>query len=146
MPLSAFQTVTAHKILERDPREEIRRASELLDEGGKGYIDREDLRRVARERGETGLEEDRTDADAPTFWSAVLLVDNAPPAEPLCWQGTVLCGGHRTIPIYILRRHSAETTAQPPPRTERLLYGHLRLPHADCHQRYVFLSDNRLIP
>ncbi|OAX84810.1 hypothetical protein ACJ72_00802, partial [Emergomyces africanus] len=58
MPLSAFQTLTARKILERDPREEILRAFELFDEGGKGFIDLEDLRRVARELGETGLEEE----------------------------------------------------------------------------------------
>ena len=46
------------KILERDPRDEILRAFELFDEGTKGYIDLEDLRRVARELGETGLEEE----------------------------------------------------------------------------------------
>ncbi|QKX55693.1 uncharacterized protein TRUGW13939_02790 [Talaromyces rugulosus] len=67
MPLSAFQTVTAHKILERDPREEILRAFELFDEGGKGYIDLEDLRRVARELGETGLEEDELRAMIEEF-------------------------------------------------------------------------------
>ena len=59
MPLSSFQAVTALKILERDPRDEILRAFELFDEGGKGFIDLEDLRRVARELGETGLEEER---------------------------------------------------------------------------------------
>lgn len=67
MPLSAFQTVTAHKILERDPREEILRAFELFDEGGKGFIDLEDLRRVARELGETGLEEDELRAMIEEF-------------------------------------------------------------------------------
>lgn len=67
MPLSAFQTITAHKILERDPREEILRAFELFDEGGKGYIDLEDLRRVARELGETGLEEDELRAMIEEF-------------------------------------------------------------------------------
>ncbi|KAI5310210.1 Calcium-binding component of the spindle pole body (SPB) half-bridge [Ascosphaera atra] len=67
MPLSAFQTVTARKILERDPREEILRAFELFDEGNKGYIDLEDLRRVARELGETGLEEDELRAMIEEF-------------------------------------------------------------------------------
>ncbi|KAH8697661.1 hypothetical protein BGW36DRAFT_407632 [Talaromyces proteolyticus] len=67
MPLSAFQTVTSHKILERDPREEILRAFELFDEGGKGFIDLEDLRRVARELGETGLEEDELRAMIEEF-------------------------------------------------------------------------------
>lgn len=67
LPLSAFQTITAHKILERDPREEILRAFELFDEGQKGYIDLEDLRRVARELGETGLEEDELRAMIEEF-------------------------------------------------------------------------------
>ncbi|PYH87908.1 putative cell division control protein Cdc31 [Aspergillus ellipticus CBS 707.79] len=67
MPLSAFQAVTALKILERDPRDEIVRAFELFDEGGKGYIDLEDLRRVARELGETGLEEDELRAMIEEF-------------------------------------------------------------------------------
>ena len=67
MPLSAFQTIAARKILERDPREEIIRAFELFDEGGKGYIDLEDLRRVARELGETGLEEEELRAMIEEF-------------------------------------------------------------------------------
>ncbi|KAL4871668.1 hypothetical protein BDV12DRAFT_163538 [Aspergillus spectabilis] len=67
MPLSAFQAVTAVKILERDPRDEILRAFELFDEGGKGYIDLEDLRRVARELGETGLEEEELRAMIEEF-------------------------------------------------------------------------------
>ncbi|OXV09355.1 hypothetical protein Egran_02874 [Elaphomyces granulatus] len=67
MPLSAFQSVTAHKILDRDPREEILRAFDLFDEGGKGYIDLEDLRRVARELGETGLEEEELRAMIEEF-------------------------------------------------------------------------------
>ncbi|KAA8648727.1 putative cell division control protein Cdc31 [Aspergillus tanneri] len=67
MPLSAFQAVTALKILERDPRDEIIRAFELFDEGGKGYIDLEDLRRVARELGETGLEEEELRAMIEEF-------------------------------------------------------------------------------
>ncbi|KAL4808381.1 hypothetical protein BDV18DRAFT_134842 [Aspergillus unguis] len=67
MPLSAFQAVTAVKILERDPRDEILRAFELFDEGAKGYIDLEDLRRVARELGETGLEEEELRAMIEEF-------------------------------------------------------------------------------
>ncbi|KAI9933037.1 hypothetical protein ASPWEDRAFT_34048 [Aspergillus wentii DTO 134E9] len=67
MPLSAFQAVTALKILERDPRDEILRAFELFDEGQKGYIDLEDLRRVARELGETGLEEEELRAMIEEF-------------------------------------------------------------------------------
>ncbi|KAL4891903.1 hypothetical protein BDV59DRAFT_181225 [Aspergillus ambiguus] len=67
MPLSSFQTITALKILERDPREEIIRAFELFDEGGKGYIDLDDLRRVARELGETGLEEEELRAMIEEF-------------------------------------------------------------------------------
>lgn len=67
MPLTAFQAVTALKILERDPRDEILRAFELFDEGGKGYIDLEDLRRVARELGETGLEEEELRAMIEEF-------------------------------------------------------------------------------
>ncbi|EAW10553.1 putative cell division control protein Cdc31 [Aspergillus clavatus NRRL 1] len=67
MPLSAFQAVAAVKILERDPRDEILRAFELFDEGRKGYIDLEDLRRVARELGETGLEEEELRAMIEEF-------------------------------------------------------------------------------
>lgn len=37
----------AQRILARDPREEILRAFELFDEGGKGKINLADLRRVA---------------------------------------------------------------------------------------------------
>ncbi len=47
----------SQRILARDPREEILRAFELFDEGGKGKINLNDLRRVARELGE-GLEEE----------------------------------------------------------------------------------------
>ncbi|KAJ5221617.1 Cell division control protein Cdc31 [Penicillium citrinum] len=67
MPLSSFQAVTALKILERDPRDEILRAFELFDEGQKGFIDLDDLRRVARELGETGLEEEELRAMIEEF-------------------------------------------------------------------------------
>jgi centrin-3 len=49
--------VQAQRILTRDPQEEIIRAFELFDEGGKGRITLQDLRRVARELGE-GLQEE----------------------------------------------------------------------------------------
>ncbi|KAI9842625.1 MAG: Calcium-binding component of the spindle pole body (SPB) half-bridge [Thelocarpon superellum] len=55
--LPQFQSVMAARILARDPREEILRAFALFDEGDKGVISLEDLRRVARELGE-GLEEE----------------------------------------------------------------------------------------
>ncbi|OCK77196.1 EF-hand [Lepidopterella palustris CBS 459.81] len=57
LPLQAFQTLMASRILARDPREEILRAFDLFDEGGKGKISLQDLRRVARELGE-GLQEE----------------------------------------------------------------------------------------
>ena len=52
LPLAQFQAVMSQRILARDPREEVLRAFELFDEGGKGKIDLQDLRRVARELGE----------------------------------------------------------------------------------------------
>lgn len=57
LSFSAFQTIMTQKILARDPREEIMRAFDLFDEGAKGKISLNDLRRVARELGE-GLEEE----------------------------------------------------------------------------------------
>lgn len=57
LPLQQFQYIMATRILARDPREEILRAFELFDEGGKGKISLQDLRRVARELGE-GLQEE----------------------------------------------------------------------------------------
>ena len=56
----------AQRILARDPREEILRAFELFDEGGKGKINLGDLRRVARELGE-GLEEEELSAMIEEF-------------------------------------------------------------------------------
>ena len=66
LPFAQFQTVMAQKILARDPREEILRAFELFDEGGKGKINLSDLRRVARELGE-GLEEEELAAMIEEF-------------------------------------------------------------------------------
>ncbi|KAF2471837.1 EF-hand [Lindgomyces ingoldianus] len=57
LPFHTFQTLMASRILSRDPTEEIIRAFDLFDEGGKGKITLQDLRRVARELGE-GLQED----------------------------------------------------------------------------------------
>ncbi|KAF2642521.1 EF-hand [Massarina eburnea CBS 473.64] len=52
-----FQTLMAQKIQTRPPQEEIIRAFELFDEGGKGRITLQDLERVARELGE-GLQQE----------------------------------------------------------------------------------------
>lgn len=57
LSFQSFQYLMAQRILARDPREEILRAFELFDEGGKGKISLQDLRRVARELGE-GLQEE----------------------------------------------------------------------------------------
>ena len=48
----------AQKILARDPREEVLRAFALFDQGDKGIITVDDLRRVARELGEALEEEE----------------------------------------------------------------------------------------
>ena len=66
LPFEKFQTVMAQRRLARDPREEILRAFELFDEGGKGKINLADLRRVARELGE-GLEEEELSAMIEEF-------------------------------------------------------------------------------
>ena len=57
LSLASFQAIMSQRILARDPRDEILRAFELFDEGGKGKVTLQDLRRVARELGE-GLEEE----------------------------------------------------------------------------------------
>ena len=57
LSFQSFQTVMAQRIVARDPQEEIQRAFELFDEGGKGRITLQDLTRVARELGE-GLNHD----------------------------------------------------------------------------------------
>lgn len=66
LPFAQFQSVMSHRILARDPREEILRAFELFDDGAKGLINLQDLRRVARELGE-GLEEDELAAMIDEF-------------------------------------------------------------------------------
>ncbi|MCJ1375046.1 Calcium-binding component of the spindle pole body (SPB) half-bridge [Loxospora ochrophaea] len=66
LPLAQFQAVMSQKIRDRDPREEILRAFELFDDGAKGVINLEDLRRVARELGE-GLEEEELAAMIEEF-------------------------------------------------------------------------------
>ena len=66
LPFEKFQTVMAQRILARDPREEILRAFELFDEGGKGKINLAYLRRVARLLGE-GLEEEELSAMIEEF-------------------------------------------------------------------------------
>ncbi|KAH7136005.1 hypothetical protein B0J11DRAFT_176807 [Dendryphion nanum] len=55
---ASFQTLMAQRILSRDPTEEIIRAFELFDDGGKGRITLQDLQRVARELGENLQEEE----------------------------------------------------------------------------------------
>jgi centrin-3 len=57
MPHAAFVGLAATRISARDPREEISRAFDLFDQEGKGRIELEDLRRVARELGE-GLQDE----------------------------------------------------------------------------------------
>lgn len=57
LSFNTFQTLMAQRILSRNPTDEIIRAFDLFDEGGKGKITLQDLRRVARELGE-GLQED----------------------------------------------------------------------------------------
>jgi Ca2+-binding EF-hand superfamily protein len=66
LPLAQFQAVMAQKMLARDPRDEIERAFRLFDEGEKGKIDLQDLRRVARELGE-GLGEEELAAMIDEF-------------------------------------------------------------------------------
>lgn len=66
LPFSQFQSVMSQRILARDPKEEIMRAFELFDEGGKGKINMQDLKRVARELGE-GLDDDELAAMIDEF-------------------------------------------------------------------------------
>ncbi|KAF2866984.1 hypothetical protein BDV95DRAFT_528662 [Massariosphaeria phaeospora] len=52
LSFQSFQTLMAQRIRSREPEDEILRAFELFDEGGKGLITLQDLQRVARELGE----------------------------------------------------------------------------------------------
>lgn len=52
---------------DRDPAEEVERALLLFDPDQRGYIDVEDIRRVARELGETGLEDEEIQAMIDEF-------------------------------------------------------------------------------
>lgn len=61
-----FLSIAAQRILARDPREEILRAFDLFDADGKGRIELNDLRRVARELGE-GLQEEELQAMIEEF-------------------------------------------------------------------------------
>ncbi|KAL9618986.1 MAG: hypothetical protein Q9160_006380 [Pyrenula sp. 1 TL-2023] len=67
IPHPSFCHLAAQRILSRDPLEEIHRAFDLFDQDNKGFIDVEDLRRVARELGETGLEEEELRAMVEEF-------------------------------------------------------------------------------
>ncbi|KAF2812315.1 EF-hand [Mytilinidion resinicola] len=66
LPLASFQTLMAARIHARDPKEEILRAFDLFDEGGKGSITVQDLKRVARELGE-GLQDEELEAMIEEF-------------------------------------------------------------------------------
>ncbi|KAK6409471.1 Calcium-binding component of the spindle pole body (SPB) half-bridge, partial [Oleoguttula sp. CCFEE 5521] len=57
LPQQSFVEIAAQRISVRDPAEEILRAFELFDVEGKGRIELDDLRRVARELGE-GLQDE----------------------------------------------------------------------------------------
>ena len=67
LPHGAFQRIAAQKIFERDPKDEVERALLLFDPDQRGYIEVDDLRRVARELGETGLTEDEIQAMIEEF-------------------------------------------------------------------------------
>ncbi|KAG9793377.1 hypothetical protein ABEF95_011168 [Exophiala dermatitidis] len=67
LPQIAFQRVAAQKVFERDPTDEVERALLLFDPDQRGYIEAEDIRRVSRELGETGLEDDEIQAMVEEF-------------------------------------------------------------------------------
>ncbi|EXJ65714.1 uncharacterized protein A1O5_11242 [Cladophialophora psammophila CBS 110553] len=67
LPQNAFQRIAAQKIFERDPTEEVERALQLFDPDQRGYIEVDDIRRVARELGETGLEDEEIQAMVEEF-------------------------------------------------------------------------------
>ena len=59
--------LAAEKVRNRDPALEVERAYNLFDHDRKGFIVLEDLRRVARDLGETGLEDDEMAAMIEEF-------------------------------------------------------------------------------
>ncbi len=61
LPYALFKTVLTPLILTRDPREEFLRGFAGFDKEGKGKIDLDDLRRVARDLGEDSGEEELAD-------------------------------------------------------------------------------------
>lgn len=67
IPQQTFAQLAAQRIMARDPREEIERAFELFDSEQKNFIDLDDLKRVAKELGETGLELDELQAMIEEF-------------------------------------------------------------------------------
>ncbi|KAJ9608643.1 Calcium-binding component of the spindle pole body (SPB) half-bridge [Cladophialophora chaetospira] len=67
LPLVSFQRIAAQKIYERDPADEVERALLLFDPEQRGYIEIDDIRRVSRELGETGLTEDEIHAMVDEF-------------------------------------------------------------------------------
>jgi centrin-3 len=67
LPQVAFQRIAAQKIFERDPTEEVERALLLFDPEQRGYIEVDDIRRVSRDLGETGLTEDEIQAMVEEF-------------------------------------------------------------------------------
>ncbi|KAK5044512.1 hypothetical protein LTR84_010723 [Exophiala bonariae] len=67
IPQNAFQRIAAQRVFERDPADEVERALLLFDPDQRGYIEAEDIRRVSRELGETGLEDDEIQAMIEEF-------------------------------------------------------------------------------
>ena len=63
----AFMRIAGERILNRDPKVEVERAFAMFDHDRKGYIVLEDLRRVSRDLGESGLEEDELNAMVNEF-------------------------------------------------------------------------------
>lgn len=62
LPKAQFMQLAAARVLTRDPHEEVERAFNLFDQERKGYIIFDDLKRVARELGETNLEDEELHA------------------------------------------------------------------------------------
>lgn len=58
MPAHAFAEIAAELTLSRDPYEELKKAFDLFDQGGKGIITVEDMRRVSQILGDSLEEEE----------------------------------------------------------------------------------------